>query len=268
MTWYNPQFTQFCIHRYMRAPLSKKSVLLTGFIFFSAVSACFGENSSNPARLRYVESAEAAADNPSMLNSGALLNSSNPVSAQAAYVLPSSMTETANIASTDSTSTDYVLDTQDMLTISVLQPDPFTVELTVAPDGTITFPYIGTVSVKGQTLMQTQEKIQTGLMDYMKYPVVSVSLRQSKSLTFFVFGEVQRPGSYILEKDTTVLKAITTAGGFTRVAATDNVKVVRQLADGTTSALNVDVGGLMNGRSTKDEKIERGDVITVSKSFF
>ncbi len=191
-----------------------------------------------------------------------------PVGTADNFVLPSNMTETANVAHAESASAVYVLDVQDVLTISVLQPDPFSVELIVAPDGSITFPYIGTVSVKGLTLMQTQENIQKGLMDYMKYPVVSVSLKQSKSLTFFVFGEVQRPGSYILEKDTTVLKAITTAGGFTRVASTDNVKVVRQAAGGATSALTVDVDALMNGASTVDEKVGQGDVITVSKRFF
>jgi polysaccharide biosynthesis/export protein len=191
------------------------------------------------------------------------------VGTSSGYTQTTTLTESSQAAAAaPSSEAEYVLDLQDILAIAVLQPDPLTVELTVAPDGTITFPYIGTVPVKGLTLMQTQEKIQTALMDYMKYPVVSVSLKQSKSLTFFVFGEVQRPGSYILEKDTTVLKAITTAGGFTRIASTDNVKVVRQLPDGTTSAMTVDVGALMTGKSSMDQKVERGDVITVSKSFF
>ena len=223
-----------------------------------AVSAAFAETSAD------IYSSQSTANTREQNSSQAV----RATQTQNAFVLPSNMTESANVAHAESASVQYVLDIQDVLTISVLQPDPFKVELIVAPDGTITFPYIGTVPVKGLTLMQTQESIQKGLMDYMKYPVVSVSLKQSKSVTFFVFGEVQRPGSYILEKDTTVLKAITTAGGFTRVASTDNVKVVRQLSDGTTYARTVDVGALMNGTATMDEKVEQGDVITVSKRFF
>jgi len=45
---------------------------------------------------------------------------------------------------------------------------------------------------------------------------------------FFVFGEVKRPGRYNLEKGTTVLKAITTAGGITEKAAINKTKVVRE----------------------------------------
>lgn len=191
-----------------------------------------------------------------------------PAASTSEFVLPSNMTPGANVAPAESATEEYTLGIQDMLTIAVIQPDPFSLELTVAPDGTITMPYIGTIPVSGLTLMQVQEKVQTGLADYMKYPVVSVALRAPKNLTFFVFGEVQRPGSYILEKDTTVLKAITTAGGFTRVASTNNVKVVRQKPDGTTSTLTVDVGALMTGKSTKDEKVEKGDVLTVSQRFF
>ena len=254
-----------------------KLLLITGLFLLLGHTGIFAETQpdqtaptkSNKSQLKYVQ--------PTKIQSSEATASASPYAVapiglpevtQAGFVLPSNMTATANVAPAASTSPEYILDIQDMLTIAVIQPDPFSVELTVAPDGTITFPYIGTVPVKGLTLMQAQEKIQTGLMDYMKYPVVSVSLRASKNLTFFVFGEVQRPGSYILEKDTTVLKAITTAGGFTRVAATNNVKVVRQSADGTTRAITVDVGALMTGKSTKDEKVEQGDVITVSQRFF
>ena len=38
----------------------------------------------------------------------------------------------------------------------------------------------------------------------------------------YVTGEIQRPGRYRLERDTTILKAVTLAGGFTKFAATKN----------------------------------------------
>jgi protein involved in polysaccharide export with SLBB domain len=177
---------------------------------------------------------------------------------------------TISVSAVKTQNADYQVDNNDIITVAVIQPDPFNVELTVSPDGTVTFPYIGSILVKGLTIIQIQEKIQTGLLDYMKYPLVAVSLKETRSSLqqFYVFGEVQRPGTYPLERDTTVLRAITTAGGFTRVASTSNVKLVRQNTDGSTQSITIDISALMSGKKTKDEKVQHGDVITVSQRFF
>ena len=48
---------------------------------------------------------------------------------------------------------------------------------------------------------------------------------------FYISGQVVRPGRYRLERDTTVAKAVTVAGGFTQFAARGRLKV-RRLVDG------------------------------------
>jgi polysaccharide export outer membrane protein len=164
---------------------------------------------------------------------------------------------------------DYLVGVEDILEIQVLQPDKLDTVLTVSPDGMVTFPYIGNVVVKGLTLMQVQEKIQAGLAEYMKYPVVAVSLKESRSRIFYVYGEVNRPGSYPVQENLTVLRAVSLAGGFTRIAAMNNVKILRHAPDGKgDDTLSVDVGAAMNGKSQNDVKVEPGDVITVSQRFF
>ena len=50
----------------------------------------------------------------------------------------------------------------------------------------------------------------------------------SKAQYFFVYGEVKKPGRYVLTQGTTVLKAITTAGGITDIAAVKRTKIVRE----------------------------------------
>ena len=45
----------------------------------------------------------------------------------------------------------------------------------------------------------------------------------------YLAGEIQRPGRYRLEKDTTIQKAVTLAGGFTKFAATKNMTVQRMV---------------------------------------
>lgn len=164
---------------------------------------------------------------------------------------------------------EYKADVSDILNVAVLQPDKLEMELTVSPDGTVTFPYIGSVEVKGLTMMEIQDKIQRGLTDYMKYPLVSVSLKASRSRIYYVYGEVNRPGSYALEKDMTIMQALITAGGFTRMAAMDNVKILRKKPDGSPgTTLSVNANNIMNGKQASDIPVEPGDVITVAKTFF
>ena len=102
----------------------------------------------------------------------------------------------------------YTLGIEDIIQINVLQPEEISVTVTVAPDGTINFPYIGIVNVASKSLDVVQDNIQERLADgYMKYPVVSVTLVESRSRKFFVYGAVVKPGTYPLEKNTTVFSA-------------------------------------------------------------
>jgi polysaccharide export outer membrane protein len=75
--------------------------------------------------------------------------------------------------------------------------------------------------------------------------------------SIFVSGEVQRPGRYPLEKDTTVLKAVTLAGGFTPFAAKKSIRVKR-VVGGSPKEFQVQM----------DDLLQAGDVVTVPQSLF
>ena len=166
--------------------------------------------------------------------------------------------------------TGYAVGIDDVLDINVLQPEVLATSVTVAPDGSIAFPYIGNVNVKGLTLGEIQEEIQARLADgYMKYPVVAVSLRESRSRKFFVYGEVLRPGTYPIQEKVTVLKAISMAGGFTKYGSSSNVKVLRPKKTGAGyKTIKVSISGVMNGHSDADILIEPEDVVVVSEGIF
>ena len=172
--------------------------------------------------------------------------------------------------STVATSTDYQVGPNDILDINVLQPEQLTNTETVSPDGNITFPYIGTVPVKGQTLAQIQDDIQKRLSDgYMKYPVVSVSLKESHSRRFFVYGEVVRPGAYDIEENMTVLRGISLAGGFSQFGSASRVKVLRlKKGTGGYDVIKVNVKDVMDGVADADPAIDQGDIIVVSEGIF
>jgi protein involved in polysaccharide export with SLBB domain len=172
--------------------------------------------------------------------------------------------------SEDTKPQEYVIGIDDVLDISVLQPEKLITTVTVAPDGSITFPYIGNVAAKGLTLAKIQDEIQARLGNgYMKYPVVAVSLRESRSRRFFVYGEVMKPGTYALEENTTVLRAISMAGGFNKFGSSSRVKVLRPLKDKPGyDALKVNIKAVMDGSAQEDVILEPEDIVVVSEGVF
>ncbi len=165
---------------------------------------------------------------------------------------------------------EYTVGADDILEINVLQPEKLTITATVSPDGAITFPYIGNVLVKGMSLNQVQEEIQTKLSDgYMKYPLISVILKESRSRKFFVYGDVNKPGAYSMEQNTSVLKAISIAGGFSKNSPSSKVEVLRpRKNEAGYEKMDIDIKAVMKGDAQSDITIFPGDTIIVSEGKF
>jgi polysaccharide export outer membrane protein len=84
------------------------------------------------------------------------------------------------------------------------------------------------------------------------------SIYISKAKTYYVSGEVNKPDSYKFESDLTVIKAITMAGGFSKIAAKNKVQIIR-ISNGQKRVFeNVNM----------DEPVLPDDVIVVPESFF
>lgn len=73
----------------------------------------------------------------------------------------------------------------------------------------------------------------------------------------YVFGQVRNPGAYAIQKDTTVLQALSLAGGVTEYGATNRIKVVR-VVNGEKKELKVKLGDL----------VKPGDTIIVPEKYF
>lgn len=84
------------------------------------------------------------------------------------------------------------------------------------------------------------------------------SIYVAKAGLIFVTGEVRRPDAYKYEDDTSIIKAITKAGGFTDKASAGRVKIIRKV-DGKEKIIdNVNM----------DDTVLSGDVIVIPESFF
>jgi protein involved in polysaccharide export with SLBB domain len=165
---------------------------------------------------------------------------------------------------------EYTVGIDDVLDVLVLQPEKIATTVTVMPDGSVSLPYIGSVRVKDLSITEVQQSVQRQLSDgYMRYPVVSVSLRESRSRKFFVYGEVMKPGSYLLQENTTVLRAISQSGGFTKFGSSSRVKVMRPYKDKPGyQPIKVNINEVMNGNADADVVLESGDIVVINEGVF
>ena len=161
----------------------------------------------------------------------------------------------------------YTVGVDDILQIIVQGQDNLRTTAPVTSDGSISFPYVGVIYVKGMTLPDIEKELTKRLTSYIKYPVVSVSLSTSKSMKFFVYGEVKSPGRFILEDNMTVLKAISTSGGITQDGLYGSVKLRRKQKDKNEyKEINIDLKNNKESGMNCDMPVEPEDILVVERS--
>lgn len=169
------------------------------------------------------------------------------------------------------------LETGDVLRITVFgQPDLTTVTR-VDPDGSISFPLVGAVTVVGRSTAQAEREIAERLRSggYVKNAQVNVFLEEkSQVLTdqATILGEVERPGKYPLQSVAfagvrSVVELLAVAGGTTDAAA-DRVFLVRQIGDAQERKTIDLVQLLQHGDLSADIALRHGDVLLVPETDF
>ncbi len=128
----------------------------------------------------------------------------------------------------------YTIGAEDILEITVWRNQDLSKTVQVRPDGRFSLPVIRDVVAVGKTPSQLADEITRKLKEYVQNPVVAISVREVNSYNIFVLGEVMKPGKYPLKSKTTLLQGVTIAGGFTPVAARNQVVIFRFTDNGTT----------------------------------
>ncbi|MCG8424045.1 MAG: polysaccharide export protein [Proteobacteria bacterium] len=126
----------------------------------------------------------------------------------------------------------YVEDTTlgpgDAFEVRVFRQDDLTGAYNVNSEGTISFPLIGVVEVRGKTPVEVEREIRERLAaGYLRDPQVSLLVKEYNSKKISVFGQVRRPGTLPFTAGMTVVDAVAQAGGFAELARKNAVTVTR-----------------------------------------
>jgi len=138
--------------------------------------------------------------------------------------------------------------------------DPVASGQLVAADGTVTFPYVGTLKAGGLTVQQIQEQLVRGLSAVVTKPQVNVRIAAFRSRRIQVTGEVKNPGVITLD-DTPkgAIEAINERGGLNATASRRTALLIR---DG--KSYQIDLAGLLSGGTPSiNPQLNAGDTVHV-----
>jgi polysaccharide export outer membrane protein len=125
--------------------------------------------------------------------------------------------------------------------------------------GAITLELLGSVSLAGMTTTEAEDKIEKEYIDRQIYKSISVSIVVEQSW-YYVRGEVNQPGRFVLTEALTLMQALAAAGGYTDFAKPSKVKIMRG-----EDVLYFDASRIER-RQDKDPLIRRGDTIIVERT--
>ena len=162
-------------------------------------------------------------------------------------------------ASSDS----YLIGDDDVLAVNVWKEAEISRTVTVRPDGRISLPLVGELQASAKTPKQLEEEIGAKLSAFVTEPAVSVIVQEIRSQRFNILGRVDRPGSYPLTEQATVLDAIAIAGGFRDFAKLKSIYVLRRGIDGV-ERLPFDYKAVIRGKHLEQNiKLQAHDTVVV-----
>jgi len=154
---------------------------------------------------------------------------------------------------------DYTLAVGDQILIHVWGQIEINSLVVVDRSGQILLPKVGAITVVGKRFDELQEYLKNSLSRLFKRFDLSVSLGQLHRQKVIVTGNVRRPGYYILPPLTTLLTALSRAGGPAGNGTLRHVKIKHRYQ----GIVDVDLYDLLNGGDSKDLLLQSGDTIYV-----
>ena len=173
----------------------------------------------------------------------------------------------------------YAIQPGDVLNVSVLEDPNLSSQVLVRPDGRISLPIAGSVMAEGRSPERLEAILrQRFASGFELTPTVTVALaavapedpREEEDeepviLTYYVFGQVARPGPIQVEEEDalSLLQLLAAAGGAGAFADGERVQVRRKAEDGSEELIIFDYTRLEDGLPVEDVELQDGDVVFI-----
>ena len=161
----------------------------------------------------------------------------------------------------------YTLGSGDIVNVDIFRIPQYSGESQVLVDGSLNLPLVGKVNVKGLSLEAASSVISNRYSQYLKRPIITLSLISSRPIQIGIAGEVGRPGSYTVDRNNNqssrLSQLIETAGGITQSADLYQIQIKRFGPAGqeTITANLLDL--IQNGNLSQDIILRDGDSVFV-----
>jgi protein involved in polysaccharide export with SLBB domain len=153
----------------------------------------------------------------------------------------------------DTSLSGYRLGPQDRIHVTVFRQPELSGDFALDGQGSLALPLVGNIRAGGLTTLDLEDAIEQRLESehYLVNPQVGVEPLTYRS--FYVLGEVSKPGSYEYRSDTTVVSAVALAGGYSYRAKTSSATIERA---GCSFPAKVDT------------LVMPGDIVTIPERYF
>ena len=158
---------------------------------------------------------------------------------------------------------DSAVGPRDILDIKVLEDATIGGRMTVTDDGQVVLNILGKVQVAGLTASEIEARLKSLLENYLAKATVSVQVVEFASKPISVIGAVVRPGRINATGSTTLIQAITQAGGLTGSHGRE-LYVLRTGRNGLSEQVAVDIEALMvSGNPDLNIPLAPNDLVNV-----
>lgn len=157
----------------------------------------------------------------------------------------------------------YTVKAGDVLDIAVWGEEQLEKTVRVLPDGSMSFPLVGSVAIAGLSVEEAEALLAARIAEYVPAPDVSIIVAESEGSRVYVLGNVAQSGSFPLTTPLTAVQALALAGGLGEFADKSDILILRDTA-GKMSTLKVNYSRIVSGRDlSSNHRLMPGDTILV-----
>jgi len=193
----------------------------------------------------------------------------------AVALLTGACTTTSDIPSSAATapvsSTNYIIGPGDTLKIFVWRNPDVSAEVPVRPDGKISMPLVEDMQAVGKTPTRLARDLETALVNYLKNPVVTVTVTDfigNFTEQIRVVGQAAEPQALTYRDNLTLLDVVIEVGGLSEFADGNGAKLVRRTDNGHET-YSLRLADLINkGDMSANIDMQPGDIVVIPESWF